>query len=98
MPDLNFDNLLSHLKEYFLFHQKYKLKVIPLLLFEKKLGEFLLDNKYNPMGLVKIKTTKRYFQMKDQISLGQHLQINLMLFQKYTNLRIIKEGEILILI
>ena len=98
MPDLNFYNLLSHLKEYFLFRQKYKLKVIPLLLFEKKLGEFLLDNKYNPVGLVKIKTTKRYFQMKDQISLGQHLQINLMLFQKYTNLRIIKEGEILILI
>ena len=96
MPDLNFDNLLSHLKEYFLFHQKYKLKVIPLLLFEKKLEEFLLDNKYNPVGLVKIKTTKRYFQMKDQISLDQHLQINLMLFQKYTNLRTIKEGEILI--
>ena len=98
MPDLNFYNLLSHLKEYFLFHQKYKLKVIPLLLFEKKLEEFLLDNKYNPVGLVKIKTTKRYFQMKDQISLGQHLQINLMLFQKYTNLRTIKEGGIPILI
>ena len=96
MPDLNFDNLLSHLKEYFLFHQKYKLKVIPLLLFEKKLGEFLLDNKCNPVGLIKIKMTKLYFQMKDQISLDQHLQINLMLFQKYTNLRTIKEGEILV--
>ena len=85
MPDLNFYNLLSHLKEYFLFRQKYKPKVVPLQLFEKNLEEFLLDNKYNPVGLVKIKTTKRYFQMKDQISLGQHLQINLMLFRKHIN-------------
>ena len=98
MPCLNLHNLLSHLKEYFLFHQKCKLKVNSLLWFEKKLEEFLLDNKYNQVELIKIVMTKQYFQMMDQISLGQRLQINQELFQKCINLRIIEEGEDLILI
>ena len=58
---LNFHNLQNHLKEYFLFHQKYKPKVVLLLYFEKKLEEFRLDNICIPSGASKNKEDQAIF-------------------------------------